>query len=212
MGEYFNLHYYEDGNWKPVSIVGWGAKIKKDPIRPGTIWAATGHEIVRTDGVYRFSKLLTDIPELNSQSDTFSGLAVAPNGIAWIGCSTQNQGNGTLLRINANNGTYQIYRRGVNWPFPGHYVQPLAVTPEGKLWLQYDSDYPSTAKGLCWFDGRNVSAYPAPAGGEPQWGGLPHAQIGDIEVKPFIGGYELWMNCISRGIAVMTYHYPRRSG
>jgi hypothetical protein len=38
----------------------------------------------------------------------------------------------------------------------------------------------------------------------PQWGGLPHAGIKDLEVKLIPGGYELWMSCLSRGIAVLT--------
>ena len=81
---------------------------------------------------------------------------------------------------------------------------PLAVTPDGRLWLQYDSEYPDTACGLCWYDGRNVGSFPAPPGGEPQWGGLPHKQIEDVEVRVIPGGYELWMSCVSRGIAVLS--------
>jgi len=34
-------------------------------------------------------------------------------------------------------------------------------------------------------------AHPAPSGGEPQWGGLPHAQIEDMEVREIPDGYEL---------------------
>jgi len=58
--------------------------------------------------------------------------------------------------------------------------------------------------GLCWYDGVNVGSFPAPPGGEPQWGGLPHRQIEDMEVREIPGGYELWMSCVSRGIAVLT--------
>jgi hypothetical protein len=71
--------------------------------------------------------------------------------------------------------------------------------------MQYDdSNYPYTERGLCWYDGTNGGAFPAPPGGEPQWGGLPHAQIEDLEVHEIPGGYELWMSCVSRGIAVLT--------
>jgi hypothetical protein len=70
--------------------------------------------------------------------------------------------------------------------------------------MQYDTDYPFVARGLCSYDGQSVVAFPAPPGGEPQWGGLPHAQIEDLEVRAIPGGYELWMTCVSRGIAVLT--------
>jgi hypothetical protein len=50
--------------------------------------------------------------------------------------------------------------------------------------------------------------FPGPLGGAPQWGGLPHAQISDAEVLIVPGGYELWMTCISRGIAVLRVSVP----
>lgn len=209
LGEYFNLNYHDGTGWTPVPILGWGAKIQKDPTRPGTVWAATGNEIVRTDGTYRFSRTIEDFPELVPTSDQFSGLAVAPDGIAWIGSWTQNggTGGGELTRIDANAGTYQMLRYDAGWPLPGQYVQPLAVTPDGRVWMQYDSDYLVAERGLCWYDGTNVGVFPAPPGGEPQWGGLPHAAIGDLEVRQISGGYELWMSCASRGIAVLTVPY-----
>jgi hypothetical protein len=75
--------------------------------------------------------------------------------------------------------------------------------------MQYDDlNYPYTERGLCWYDGTNVGAFPAPPGGEPQWGGLPHAQIEDVEVRAIPDGYELWMSCVSRGLAVLTVHLP----
>ena len=70
--------------------------------------------------------------------------------------------------------------------------------------MLYDSEYPSNDNGLCWYDGVNVGSFPAPPGGVPQWGGLPHASIIDLEVRVIPGGYELWMSCASRGIAVLT--------
>jgi hypothetical protein len=52
---------------------------------------------------------------------------------------------------------------------------------------------------LCWFDGTNFGIIP-----QQQIGGLPHAQIYDLEVKNIQNGYELWISCASRGIAVLT--------
>ena len=51
--------------------------------------------------------------------------------------------------------------------------------------------------GLCWFDGTEFGIFPV------EEGGLPHAQIADVEVKEHLNGYELWMSCLSRGIAVL---------
>jgi len=213
IGEYFNLQYYNGSTWTQVGISAWGGKIQSDPQRPATIWAATGHEIVRTDGVYRFSRLIDDFPELTTQSDTYSGLAVAPDGIAWIGATVQfgaGGSGGALIRINTNNGTYQMLRYDQGWPLAGEYVSPLAVTPDGKVWMQYDSDFLTAQRGLCWYDPSDgsVGVFPAPPGGEPQWGGLPHAGIKDCEVRLLSNGYELWMSCASRGIAVLEVTVP----
>jgi hypothetical protein len=73
--------------------------------------------------------------------------------------------------------------------------------------MQYDSEYPSTDAGLCWYDGVNIGTFPAPPGSVPQWGGLPNSSIADLEVRTIPGGYELWMSCLSRGIAVLTVPY-----
>ncbi|HKQ49656.1 MAG TPA: dockerin type I repeat-containing protein [Phycisphaerae bacterium] len=206
LGEYYSLSYLDTRGWNSVPIIAWGSKIQRDPERPGTVWAATGHEIVRTDGVYRFSRNIEEFPELPASSATFSGLAAAPGGIAWIGAWVQfSDGTGSaLIRIDSNVGTYQMLRFEEGWPLPGQAVQPLAVTPDGRLWMQYDSDYLTAQRGLCWYDGTNVGVFPAPPGGEPQWGGLPHAAIDDLEVRVIPGGYELWMSCVSRGLAVLT--------
>lgn len=205
VGEYYSLQYQYRSSWMQVGIEGWGAKIQRDPERAGTIWATTGNEIVRTDGAYRFARVLQDFPELNAQSDNFTGLAVDAGGIAWVGAWTQFTSTGsTLLRLDASTGSYQIFQHDLGWPFPGEHVRPLAITPDGRLWMQYDSEYPSTDAGLCWYDGTNVGRFPAPPGGQPQWGGLPHSSIDDLEVRVIPGGYELWMTCLSRGIAVLS--------
>jgi len=45
---------------------------------------------------------------------------------------------------------------------------------------------------------------PSSPGGVPQWGGLPNSNIRELEYKTVAGGYELWMSCKGRGIAVLT--------
>ena len=91
----------------------------------------------------------------------------------------------------------------MNWPFPGTYVEPVAVTPDGRIWMKYGKDYPFDDMGLLWWDGKRVGVYAAPPNGEWRFGGLPHYIINDLEVKLVPGGYELWMTCFSRGIAVL---------
>ena len=100
---------------------------------------------------------------------------------------------------------YTTFEHDLGWPFPGEHVYPRLVTPDGKLWLMYDSEYPSTEAGLCWYDGVNVGMIPASPGGVPQWGGLPNSNIRELEYKAVAGGYELWMSCKGRGIAVLKY-------
>jgi hypothetical protein len=209
IGEYFNLNYHNGTAWIPVPIVGWGSQIRKDPTRPGTVWAMTGNEFIRTDGTYRFSRTIGDFPEaLTDNTDQFIGLAVDADGIAWVGATALYDGvapGGALIRIDADTGEYQMFRSSQGWPFPGDTVSPWAVTPDGRLWMQYDdSNYPYSEMGLCWYDGTNVGSFPAPPGGEPQWGSLPHRQIEDMEVRAIPDGYELWMSCVSRGLAVLT--------
>ncbi len=202
LGEYFALNYHDGTGWTSAPITGWGLKIQRDPTRPGTVWAATDYELLRTDGTYSFSRSIGDFP---GSGTWFTGLATEPDGIAWIGTWTQFTSTGsTLIRLDANTGSYQMFEHDQGWPFPGEHVRPMAVTPDGRLWMQYDSEYPSNDAGLCWYDGTNIGSFPAPPGGEPQWGGLPHSSIEDLEVREIPGGYELWMSCLSRGIAVLT--------
>jgi len=205
LGEYYNLTYFNGASWVDVGIVGWADSIRRDPDRAGTVYALTGNEIKRTDGITTFSRTIEDFPELDPQSDQFHGMAIGRKGIVWIGAGTIGlPESGSLIKLNTNTGSYSIIRKGRNWPFPGQYLMPFAVTPDGRVWMQYDSEFLVAQRGLCWFDGTRTGAFPAPSGGEPQWGGLPHAAILDMEVKPIAGGYELWMSCASRGIAVLT--------
>ena len=192
LGEYYNLQYYSNNIWTNVPFAGWGSKIVKDPERPGTIWASSGFQVLRTDGSYNFTRYNTDFPELNPQSDLLTTVAADQNGIAWVG---SNRG---LFKLNANNGAYQFYSPS-NSEIPGDNVEPFAVTPDGRVWFANFQSTTSSVYGLCWFDGTNFGIIP-----QQQIGGLPHAQIYDIEVKNILNGYELWISCASRGIAVLT--------
>ena len=209
LGEYYNLRYYDGNNWTSLPITGWGSKIQRDPVLPGTVLAATDYEVLRTDGINSFSRSINDFP---GAATWFTGLAADSNGIVWIGTWTQFTSTGsTLIRIDTNTGLYQMFEHDLGWPFPGEHVRPLAVTSDGRLWLQYDSEYPSNDAGLCWYDGVNVGTFPAPPGGIPQWGGIPNSSIDDLEVLELSDGYELWMSCVSRGIAVLKVQYQPTS-
>jgi len=192
LGEYYNLHYYSNNTWTSVPYSGWGANIQKDPTRPGTIWACSGNQVLRTDGSYSFTRYNTNFPELNPQSDLLTTVAADLNGIAWVG---SNKG---LFKLNANNGTYQFYSPS-NSQIPGESITPLAITPDGRLWFANFQSTTTSTYGLGWFDGTNFGIIP-----QQQTGGLPHAQIYDIEMKNIQNGYELWISCASRGVAVLT--------
>lgn len=193
LGEYYNLSYYNDASatWTQVDFIGIGANIMKDPSRTGTVWACSGYQALRTDGMYSFSKVVDDFSELDPQSDVLSAVVPATGGIAWIG---SNKG---LFRVDANSNTYQFFSPA-NSDIPGESITPLAYTPDGRLWFtSFGSENPSLV-GLCWFDGNEFGIF------QVEDGGLPHAQIKDMEVKDIEEGYELWMSCLSRGVAVLT--------
>jgi hypothetical protein len=101
-----------------------------------------------------------------------------------------------LFRLDANTDTYQFFYPG-NSSIPGENVTPLGVSPDGLLWFTNFSSTDTTRIGLGWFDGAQFGILPVQAGG------LPHAQIPDMEIKEVADGYELWMSCLSRGIAVL---------
>lgn len=202
MGHYGGLGIFQGGGFTQVDAGGWSGRLQVDPSRPGTVWANELWKVLRTDGSYAFSRVVEDFPELTPNFSEFRGLAAGPGGVAWVGANMTT--GGALIRIDAGTGTHQIWRRDQAWPFPGDYVYPQVVTSDGRIWMSYDSDYPSTDAGLLWWDGSNLGAFPAPPNGEWVWGGLPHAAILDLEVKSTPNGYELWMSCVSRGIAVLT--------
>ncbi|MCU0332195.1 MAG: T9SS type A sorting domain-containing protein, partial [Ignavibacteriaceae bacterium] len=191
LGEYYNLKYYSNNTWTSVPFDGWGYKICKDPSRPGTIWASSGFQVLRTDGSYNFTRYNTDFPELDPQSDLLTTVAADLNGTAWFG---SNKG---LFKINAASGIYQFFSPS-NSLIPGENISPMVVSPDGKLWFSNFGSNSTSVYGLCWFDGTNFGIFP-----QQQTGGLPHAQIYDIEVKNIQNGYELWISCASRGIAVL---------
>ena len=208
---YGSLVVRNGAHWDIVSDLGCH-KLVRDPKLPGTVWGMGDQWLIRTDGTNTRIWSAEDFPEVNTQSDQFKGIAVAANGIVWIGANTINlPDQSSLIELNTTTGAYKIYRYQDGWPFPGEYLMPLAATPDGKVWMQYDSDYLTAQRGLCWFDGTRIGTFPAPAFGEPQWGGLPHAAILDLEVKTLPIGYELWMSCASRGIAVLKVG-PKISG
>jgi streptogramin lyase len=211
VGNYFDLRYHDGAAWVSVGITGWGSRVEADRARPGTVWASTQYEVKRTDGSYVFSRTVAHFPELTTQSDTFSGLAVDRDGSAWFGCTVRLGAGGSgggLIKLNPATGAYQMWRYDQGWPFPGKFLTPLAVSPDGRLWMIYVNTYQYFDGGLCWFDGQRVGVFPGPAGGGAQWGGLPHTQIKRMVVKETAGGYELWMSCLSRGIAVLRVTRP----
>lgn len=201
---YGGIGVFENGAYTPHGGGAMFNRVVRDPDRPGTVWTNIETEVLRTDGSTTFTLNSTNHPEFGP---LFSGLAIDHGGVVWV-TGTVNSGGqfvNALIRFNANTGQYSTWRYGENWPFPWMYLIPLQVTPDGKVWMIYEGgDYPDNRRGLCWFDGTNIGDFPAPPGGEPQWGGLPHAAIKDVEVKQIPGGYELWMSCLSRGIAVLT--------
>jgi len=192
LGEYYSLSYFNDevSTWTNVDFTGIGANIKADPSRTGTIWACSYYQALRTDGTYSFSKVVDDFPELDPQSDILTAVVPAPGGIAWIG---SNKG---LFRVDAEQNTYQFFSPD-NSLIPGDNITPLAYSADGRLWFTtFGSNEPSQI-GLCWFDGNEFGIFPVTDGG------LPHAQIKDMEIKDIEEGYELWMSCLSRGVAVL---------
>jgi hypothetical protein len=64
LGEYYNIRYYNEvlNDWTTIPITGWGSRIIRDPATEGNIWAATDYEILRTDGINSFSRLIDDFP------------------------------------------------------------------------------------------------------------------------------------------------------
>lgn len=194
IGEYYDLRYYDGSTWTKVPILAWGANIEKDLTRPGTVWACANGQVVRTDGSYRFARVISDFRELNPQSDVFTTVAAGYNNTAWVGTT------GGLIKLNTDDGTYQIYTPK-NSNIPGKQITPYIVSPDNRVWFTNFDGYATTNIGLYSFDGTNFVYFPV------QQGGLPHAQIADMEIKIISGGYELWMSCMSMAVAVLKVEY-----
>jgi streptogramin lyase len=208
IGHYGGFGRFIDGSYEAIATGGWGIRLEVDPSRTGSVWANLDWKLVRTDGVETLERTVEDFPAIAFAGPFFQGLAIEADGSAWVGCGILNstgEAGGGLLRIDGATGLADLMSSFEDWPFPGEAVYPHVVTPDGKLWLSYEGGrFPNFDFGLCWYDGTDVGVFPAPAGGEPQWGGLPHAAIKDLEVKLLPNGYELWMSCLSRGIAVLS--------
>lgn len=206
LGDTTGIYIRQGSTWVQVSTQGV-EKLALDPQHINSIWGMGFDTIMRIDAVdasKNFTRKVEDFPELDTQSDQFKGFAVDKNGFVWLGANTINLPlSGCVFKINPASGSYVAFDKEVGWPFPGEYVMPLAATKDGRVWMQYSSDYLVEQAGLFGFDGTNVVDFPAPFFGDPQWGGLPHASIADLEVREGPGFYELWMSCLSRGIAVL---------
>ena len=191
--------------WSLVSESS-GKKIRIDSRRTnGKVWVLGDTTLLATDGTTTKQWTIEDFPELDTVSDQFKGMVVASDGMVWIGANTINlPQNSTVIKLNPVTGKYTTFRYGDNWPFIGQYAMPVAATSDGRVWFQYDSDFGIDAQGLCAYDGSRVIRFPAPFEGQFRWGGLPHAAILDVEVQSTSDGYQLWMCCASRGIAVLT--------
>ncbi|MFO0204485.1 MAG: hypothetical protein ACK528_15310, partial [Alphaproteobacteria bacterium] len=171
-GHTFGTWILQNGAFTMVDF--FPKRLHRDPDRPGTIWMGTGFEVVRTDRTYSFSRSVADFPQINNIGQTFTGMAADHNGIAWVGSTAQwwDGMGGTLIRIDADTGTHQMWRHDLGWPFPGDQVTPLLTTPDGRVWMIYQEVvFPSTVAGLLAWDGTNVVTFPAPPNGAWQFGG-----------------------------------------
>jgi hypothetical protein len=194
IGNYYYLAYHDGLGWTEVDIAGWGANVQADPDVPGMVWAIANFEVVRTDGVSHFSRETIDFPPFTPTSGSFTTVAAAPGGVAWVG-STKG-----LFRVDSNTGDFDWYHPDSS-AIPGNQISPMAVTPDGRVWFTNQgtlSQWPDT--GLGWFDGTEFGYIPQTEVGV----GLPHAQIADMEVRAVPGGYELWISCTSEGVAILT--------
>ena len=198
IGNYYYMAYHDGAAWTEVEIAGWGANVQRDPDVPGMVWAIANFEVVRTDGTYYFSRETIDFPPFTPTSGSFTTVAAAPGGVAWVG-STKG-----LFRLDSNTGDFEWYDPS-NSAIPGNQISPMAVTPDGRVWFTNQgtlSQWPD--QGLGWFDGTQFGYIPQTEVGV----GLPHAQIADMEVRLVPGGYELWISCTSEGVAILTVTYP----
>ena len=174
-----------------------GHNLRRDPTRPGTVWAANDAEVVRTDGTYRYSRDYTEFPELDPQSDLFTdgGAGARRHRLARLDAGASSGSTPTP-------GPTSTSRRSAGISTIG--ASPLAVTPDGRLWVNVaDISRRRTARpalvrrpqaGL--YSGARSTA--GRSGADCRTRRSP-----TLEVRIVPGGYELWMSCMSRGIAVL---------
>jgi hypothetical protein len=162
----------------------------------------TDTEIQRTNGVEAVSLVPEDFA---GSAAWFTGLAVENNGTMWTGTWSQFSSSGsTLIKYNPQSLETTIWSYDNGWPFPGEHVRPLTVSPDGRIWMVYDSESPSLEAGILAYDGVNIETFPSAPGGFPAWDMLPNANIKDVELVETDNGYELWLSCLGRGIAVLS--------
>ena len=196
---YGGLWIMHNGTTKDQEFPGWAVSIQRDPSTPGAIWCSGDNNLMHSNGVDRFVTSAADFP---SPYTGLNGLAVDGAGYAWVGMSDVWGGTAHgLAKVSPTTAAVTPVSLGSTWPFPLAAITPRVVTPDGKIWFTYFETF--EVLGLGWFDGKKTGYFPAPPNGEWVFGGLPHGGIFDIEVKPTPGGYELWMSCMTRGIAVL---------
>ena len=120
MGNYFSLRYHDGFGFTNVPIAGWGSNVVPDPDRHGTVWACANLEVVRTDGLYLYSRQNADLPELNPMHDVLTTVVADRDGVAWLG-STEG-----LFRLDAESGTHEWFHHS-NSDLPGDQVTPLGA-------------------------------------------------------------------------------------
>jgi hypothetical protein len=172
---------YSNGAWNMFDGTLLGGGPVSDPTMPGWVWLAGWDGAVLTDGLTIEKLPLPDYAQ---------GVAPIGFGRAWVGGSD----------------LYLVDMINMSWQFFGPervrstHPRPFVVSPDGILWYGCD-------KGLGWLETKNPSRrrsgiFHAPAGGEPQWGGLAWWPT-RAEIRIASGFYELWMSTPSRGITVL---------
>ena len=198
LGLAYELAYLDGANW----IVGAERTALLaticGAIRParGRSGRANDAEVVRTDGSYRYSRDYTQFPELDPQSDLFTTVAPAPDGIAWLG-STQG-----VFRLDANAGPTSTSPRSAgsrrSLGEPARRDPRRQALAERRRSFRRRTARPDVVRRRC----RPVSIRPRSTAGRS---GVdcrtPRSRLSKCAIVP--GGYELWMSCMSRGIAVL---------
>lgn len=210
MGAESVLYRHNGTTFDQIPGIG-GSKLIADPVNPTKVWTLDQGTIARTDGTTTQTWTEANFSSLTPGTEFLSGLAVDSRGFAWMGVNTAfRPGLFSLIWMNPNTGAHKRIYPPRGMTIPGEVYTVLGVSPDNKVWCYYDSEYPNEDRGIFWFDGKRMGAFAAPAGGAFTWGGLPHAAILDFEIRPIRGGYEIWMSCASRGIAVLTVRQNAR--